>query len=196
MPAERTAVIANQMIKGCNAALYSRAKAASDEDLSAFKERHKSIIEWVDLHAPPRINAGVLGVIGKAALWYGREKVEEFCRRIAKIEFTGEGDPCHVLWLYLLRIPPGKGKNTTEVYRRAVTVMRAFIEGREMKGAIRPCEDDIFEWDRTYTRMRRAKRNQHQVAWEERCALDDKDLGEEIRLAAEVEEALQILRDT
>lgn len=193
---DRTSVIVNQMIKGCNAPLYSRAKVASDEDFNSFKERHKAIIKWVDLHAPMRINAGVLGVIGKAALWYGKEKVEEFCKRIAKIEFAGEFDPCYVLWTYLLRMPVGKGKNTTEVYRRTVTVMRAFIEGREMKTGIRAYEDDIFEWDRTYTHMRRAKRNKHGIVWEERCALEDKKLGEEIRLAAEVEEALQIMRET
>ena len=194
--ADRMSMIANQMIKGCNAPLLNAGKAASDEDLDAFKERHKELIEWVDEHAPPRINAGVLGVIGKAALWYGKEKAQEFCERISKIQFKGEFDPCHVLWLYLLRLPVGKGRDTTEVYRRAVTVMRAFLEDREIKGAIRPCKDDIFEWDRTYTRMRRIKRNQHQVVWEERCALEDKDLGEEIRIAAEIEEALQILRNT
>jgi hypothetical protein len=166
---DREQIIANQMIKGCNAKCYNRNKAASEKDFLAFCEMHKAVIAWVDSNAPTRINAGVLGVIGKAALWHGRDKVKEFCDRIAKIEFKGEHDPCHELWQYLLRLK--NGKNTTEVYRRAVTAMRAFLEGRDLS-YLRPSSDDIFEWDQTYTHMRRARwRNQHGKAWEERCAL-------------------------
>jgi hypothetical protein len=190
---ERCQTIANQMMKGCDAQLYKNGKPAPDKDMEDFRKKHKEIIDWVDEIAPARINAGVLGVIGKAALWYGKENVKEFCDRIANIDFKGEYDPCHLLWKYLLRLKTGEGRDTTKVYRYAVTAMMAFLKGGELK-SLRPCNEDIFEWDKTYTFMRRARRNQT-VIWQERCAIADTKLAEEIRTAADIKEALEILKE-
>jgi hypothetical protein len=165
--AARFEKIANQMMKGCNAQLLNRSKIAPDDVMEAFRERYKDVIAWVDEQMPPRINGGVMGVVGKAALWYGRDKVRGFCERLKRLEFTGPLDPCHCLWAWLLSAP---GKDTTAAYRRAVSAMRAYIDGRDVnsRGSLTPCRDDIFEWDQTYTIMRRSRVNQTHIVWEER----------------------------
>lgn len=188
---ERMEVIANSMIHGFGK------KQISAEELSAFIERVRDTIEWVDENLPRMISVGVMGAIGKAVLWYGKEKMEPFCRAIKSGDFQGQFDPAHILYLYLM----GRARyNPKEAYRKTVTAIRYYTTGRLLvryrngepeKANIVPAETDLFEWDRLFTTM--IMRHTNTTKTQFKSIFGDTPSAEEIRIAEEVEEAMNEL---
>lgn len=85
--------------------------------------------------------------------------MEPFVEAVAKREFKGRLDPCHLLWEWLIRNP---GRDATETYRRTVRAIRVFLTGKDSKTSyLHPAIDDFFEWQDNFRVMCRPKRNQH-----------------------------------
>jgi len=189
---ERIEIIAGSMIHGFGK------KQITTEELAAFVERVRDTIEWVDEHLPRMISMGVMGAVGKAVLWYGKEKMEPFCRALKSGHFQGQFDPAHILYLYLM----GRVRyNPKEAYRKTVTAIRYYMTGRQLvryrdgepeKANIVPAETDLFEWDRLFTTMIMRHTNNSKTQF--RSVFGDTPSAEEIRIAEEVEEALQELK--
>lgn len=146
-------MITNQILYG-----FGKRKAVPEEIFTTFQRRHSKLIEYLE-RIPRHISVGVCGAIGKAILWYGHEKMAPFCEAISKGDFKGHNDPPHILYLWLMRRTKYQ---TKDVYKRTVTVIRAFVEGKKigrMKDGqvvmpkLPPAETDLFEWDETYTLM-------------------------------------------
>lgn len=156
---ERRTIIASQMIKGSSRGI----RTIPQEKIDAFILRYGGIIEWLMEVLPREVGAPTAAAIGKAALWYGKEKMDKFCKALANCEFDGADDPVHALWLWLGR--NRTCRNSNEVYRRSVGIIRAYIEGRKApsNGYLLPCKTDIFEWgDENYETMYKPRqRNQH-----------------------------------
>ena len=143
MSITRYDMITNQILYG-----FGKRKAVPEEIFTAFQRRHSKLIEYLE-RIPRHISVGVCGAIGKAILWYGHEKMAPFCEAISKGDFN----------LWLMRRTKYQ---TKDVYKRTVTVIRAFVEGKKigrMKDgqvvmpSLPPAETDLFEWDETYTLM-------------------------------------------
>jgi hypothetical protein len=153
-------MIANQMMKGINGSKRQGNTAGTEKEIEEFQRVYGETITYLDKLFPKSMNVsvGVPGALGKAILWYGKEKMQPFAEAVAKREFKGRLDPCHALWEWLIRHPT---RDTNEVYRRTVTAIRIFLRGGEFKGHLKPALDDIFEWQDNYRVMRQPKRNQH-----------------------------------
>jgi hypothetical protein len=187
-------MIANQMVHG-----FGTRKQITNEEMEAFKERYREVIEWVDTHMPTKISVGVLGAIGKAVLWYGREKMEPFCKALRYGDFQGHGNPAHVLWLWLL----GRARyNAKDAYRRTVTAIRYYCDGRQIvrtregeqvRPNMEPAYSDLFEWDRSFTMMLRRHTNKSRTEF--KSVFGETPSAEEIKIAEKVEEALVTMRD-
>lgn len=159
----RFEMIANQMIYGMD--------ARSEIDpihIERFKETHKDLINWLDENMPRQTSLGVAGALGKAALWYGREKAEKFLLSLKNLTFEGPCDPAHVLYVWLMSRTRHDPK---DAYKRTVTAFRYYAAGKELYrlrdgenrvGYIIPSKKDIFKWDKTLTKMlsRRKKDSQ------------------------------------
>lgn len=154
-PSSRFNMVANQAMAGCSSN-YPEA-----EKVLAFRERYKEVFMWVDNNTPKRTSLGVVGAIAKAVLWYGVEKIKPFCDALKNLQFTGLDDPAHVLYIWLMN---QARYNTKDAYRRTVTAMRYFLDGRKIGVVyngrlivhkLYPATTDLFTWDETYTIMRR-----------------------------------------
>jgi hypothetical protein len=159
MSITRYDMITNQILYG-----FGKRKDVPAEVFAAFQRRHSKLIEYLETHIPRHISVGVCGAIGKAILWHGQEKMAPFCDAISKGDFKGHDDPPHILYLWLMRRTKYQ---TKDVYKRTITVIRAFIEGKKigrMKDgqvvmpSLPPAETDLFEWDDTYTLMIKKQR--------------------------------------
>jgi len=99
---------------------------------------------------PKEISTGACGAIGKAVLFYGKDRMENFCNAIKNCEFNGVDDPAHVLWLWLTRT----SRDTKDVYKRTAKAIRCYINCRKLSNRnFEPCKIDIFEWNEDYTEM-------------------------------------------
>lgn len=153
-------MIANQMMKGCNGNCRQGNIAGTDEQMNDFKRVYVDTISYLEALFPKAstVSVGVLGALGKAILWHGKEKMRPFIEGVAYREFKGRADPCHVLWEWLIRY---NKRNPNETYRKTVTAIRMFLRGVQCKSHMKPALDDIFEWDSNYRRMYQTKKNQH-----------------------------------
>ena len=188
-PTSRFSIIASKMMRGLNG------NDPTDEQFEEFKERNKDIIVWVDNALPHEladrmISIGVLGAVGKGVLWYGKEKMEPFCAALGHGHFNGEGDPAHILWLWLT----GRSKYNHEMaYRKTVATIRAYMSGKQLVRKnktiyLDPAGTDLFEWDSTFTIMLKNKNCKKNKTYK---AITPKN----IQLAEkEVEEALAELK--
>lgn len=136
--------VVNQMMKGPRTGRVGADKAT----IEAFYRRHEDKIHWVMARIPKHYSAAVGAVLTKALIVYGVERVAKFCDALTNMKFRGPNDPVHLLWLYLLR-PQGK-ENVTEVYRKMVTAVRAYMDDKSLE-RLTPARGDIFSWDEGFT---------------------------------------------
>jgi hypothetical protein len=185
----RFEIIANQMMRGF---IGGHKRVVSKTELETFKKRYKSTIEWVDARLPKDISIGVHGAVGKAVLWYGREKIEPFCKTLTTGLFNGVGDPIYVLYSWLMG---RKRYNPKEAYRKTVTVIRYFLEDRPLirirdgltaTPTLDLAKADLFEWDKSYTMMLRNHWN--------KTHKEQKTEKDEIRMAVNVDEVIKALK--
>ena len=144
MPSKKLLVdnVVSQMMKG----LAGGKLTASRRQKLAFKARHEKHIEWV-VKILPRCSAGVHAVLVKAIIKYGEKPVWQFCHAFRHGLFQGTQDPVLLLWKFLDRY---RGKNTTSVYQKSVSAVKAYMEGKPL-AHLRPAKDDVFEWDEDWT---------------------------------------------
>lgn len=147
--------ITNQMVIGIQDLKRS---PISKEEYDKFKSAFLEVVKWVKTRTP-KSSAGLQAAIAKAVLWYGIDKIEPFCYALKNSAFNGKDDPVHVLYLYL---SSQVKYNPRDVYRRTVTAIRYYVDGRIMKDhkGIYPAESDIFDWNPDYTRMIRYRPNE------------------------------------
>lgn len=150
--------IANQMMKGCNGKIKANNVAGTDQEMEDFKRIYGDTITYLEESLPKSLSVAVCGALGKAILWHGKEKIKPFVEAVAKREFKGQGDPCLVLWEWLIRY--NKRNQTEEIYRRAVTAIRCFLRDAKIKNHLKPAMDDIFEWECNYRVMCTVTKNQ------------------------------------
>jgi len=130
-------------------------RPASEEQREAFAARHGDLITWL-VESLPRIGgrrcpAPVGGVVGKCALFHGRDKIEGLVTALRTGDFDGLEDPAHVLWRWLMEHNTRQFKTT---YGITVTACRAYMEGRKVKmGSLTPARTDIFDWNDDFTEM-------------------------------------------
>lgn len=151
-------MIANQMMKGCNAKVHQNNLAAAREQIEDFQRVYGDTIRYLEDNIPKTVSVGVCGAIGKAVLWNGKKEMHPFVEAFSKREFKGKTDPCLALWEWLIR---NNKRNTNEIYRRTVTAIRIFLRSGEFKGHLKPALDDLFEWENNYRTMRLPRKNQH-----------------------------------
>lgn len=153
-------MIANQMMKGIKGATMQGNLAGTKEEIETFKQLYGETISYIEEMVPKssKVSVGVCGALGKAVLWYGKGKIAPFVKAVANREFNGRTDPCHILWEWMIRY---NKRNSTEVYRRTVTAIRAFVREGEINWHLKPALDDIFEWDDNYCIMYQPRKNQH-----------------------------------
>ena len=153
-------MIANQMMKGCKGSGKQGNIAGTLEQVEDFKRVYGETIAYLESMFPKTstVSVGVCGALGKAILWHGKNKMQPFVEAIAKREFKGRTDPCHVLWEWLIRY---NKRSPNDVYRKTVAIIRAFLRGGPCSNVIKPALDDIFEWESNYRVMYQPKRNQH-----------------------------------
>ncbi len=159
---KRRGLIANQMMKG-----QTMGRLPADQNvIDQFRERYKDVIEWVDAKLSTRASVGMLGAIGKAVLWYGKERMLPFCEALTHGRFSGYGDPAHILYLYC---NTQSRLNTKNVYRKTVSAIRYFIaerkitrirDGQQIQGTLHASLTDLFDWDSTFTKMIMRHNNQ------------------------------------
>lgn len=150
--------ITNQMMKGCNGTIKMNNVAGTDQEIEDFKRVYSDTITYIEESLPKDISVAVCGALGKAILWYGKEKMKPFVEAVAKRQFNGQGDPCLVLWEWLIRY--NKRNQTEEIYRRTVTAIRYFLRDAKIKSHLKPAMDDLFEWECNYRVMCVVARNQ------------------------------------
>lgn len=153
-------MIANQMMKGCHGSGKQSNVAGTPAQIEDFKRVYHDTIAYLEKTFPKNItiSVGVCGALGKAILWYGKEKMEPFVEAIAKREFKGRTDPCHFLWEWLIRY---NKRSPNDVYRKTVAIIRVYLRGGQCGPAVKSALDDIFEWENNYRVMYQLKRNQH-----------------------------------
>lgn len=151
-------MIANQMMKGCNAKGLAGNVAGTPEQIEDFKKLYGKTIKYLEEKIPKTVSVGVAGAMGKAILWYGHKEMEKFVEAFVNKEFHGRSDPCHALWEWLIR---NNKRNTNEIYRRTVTAIRIYVRDGRFISHLKPALDDIFEWSSNYRSMFQPKRNQH-----------------------------------
>ncbi len=154
---DRFEMIANQMMKGCNGKAHCNL-AGTREDVDEFKKTYADTIRYIEETLPKSLSVGVCGALGKAILWYGKDKMAPFVEAVAKRQYQGPSDPCHVLWEWLIR---NSRRNTREVYRRTVTAIRFYVRGKDMDYGFKPAIEDIFEWSDSYKNMVQEHHNQY-----------------------------------
>lgn len=206
-PSPRFVMIARKMMCGISSGSGIK-KQYTEKLFKLFQERYKTAIVWTDNSMPRQIagraiSIGVLGAIGKGVLWYGIDKMKPFCEALGHGNFSGVGDPAHILWLWL----SGRSKYSCNVaYRKTVAAIRAYTlgkqlirlrDGRPEIGHFAPAETDLFEWSKDYTTM--LKRHSNGSQKEFKTYGPDGPEGpseEELRLAEEIEEAMASMRST
>jgi len=157
----RFEMIANQMMKGTHSSCAKNGRANTQELMNVFQKRYYNTIKYVEENIPKSVSVGVCGAIGKAILWYGKDKIEPFAMAFNKRNYNGIYDPVHVLWEWLLRNSTRK-HYAREIYQRTITAIRAYLrKGKINSGKLVPAADDIFEWDEDYKNMIQPKRNQY-----------------------------------
>jgi hypothetical protein len=154
--------IANQMMKGCNRIVKKNNVAGTDQEMEDFKRVYGNTITYLEESLPKTLSVAICGALGKAILWHGKKEIQPFVEAVAKREFKGQGDPCLVLWEWLIR--HNKRNDTEKIYRRTVTAIRFFLRGAQVKSHLKPALDDIFEWQNNYRVMYQSRRNQHTVS--------------------------------
>lgn len=142
---EETALqIANQMIKSGR---MGRVKIPVSRILS-FKMTHDNYINWV-IDNMPTVSAAVSAVVVKAMIRYNKNRIANFCKALKNCRFEGTDDPVYLLWRFL---QTHKGKNTETAYRRTVTAVRAYAEGKKLQNlTLTLAKRDIFDWDEDLT---------------------------------------------
>ena len=152
----RYEMIANQMMKGCSGKVLQGNIAGTTSQIEQFREIYHDTIVYIEEMIPKPISVGVCGALGKAVLWYGKDRMQSFVEAVGKRNFNGPLDPCHVLWEWMIR---NSGRNTNEIYRRTVTAIRLFLRNAQ-NPILKPAKDDIFEWANNFRVMKQVKRNQ------------------------------------
>lgn len=133
----------NQMMRGPKNGIVK----ATDEQKELFKLRYAQQIRWVAREIP-RCSSPMVAVITKCLIKYGEKKVSAFTKAFRNCLFDGKDDPVYVLWKFIQK----DDKKTLEVYKKTVTVIRAYMEGRKFKNIkIKPAQTDIFKWNPNWT---------------------------------------------
>ncbi len=142
-----TEMVINQMMKGPH---YGRLRVTKKQR-EPFCRKHEDKVHWVLEHLPfhKRCSAAVPAIICKALIVYGLEKTQKFCDALTNMKFEGPDDPVHMLWLFLLR-NKARDEKTVEVYRKTLSVVRTYMEGKKIT-KIYAAKSDIFEWDEDFT---------------------------------------------
>jgi len=130
-------MVANQMLKGPKGGSLP----GTPEKRKEFREEHQDKIEWV-VNQLPRCSAAVGAVLTKAALRYGDEPVEKFCKALKTQSFNGPDDPPYLLWKFLME----GGQETKITYKKSLYAVKAYMEGKKIT-SIRQGEGDILKWD-------------------------------------------------
>ena len=130
-------MVANQMLKGPKGG----ALPGTPEQREEFRQLHQVKIEWV-VDQLPRCSAAVGAVLVKAAIRYGDEPVERFCKALKSQKFNGADDPPYLLWKFLME----GGVETKTTYKKTLCAVKAYVKGEKLT-AIREGKGDILKWD-------------------------------------------------
>jgi hypothetical protein len=154
-PIER---IAARMMMGASS---GRGPNATSEQIAAFTERHRALIEKAR-DAVPKGMTAFAAAIAKCALKYDYDKAIEFANRVREKSFTGKNDPVYLYYRWLHRLERGgknKERSQGQNYYTTLTACRAFCDGRTLVN-LSPAKEDIFQWDENWEyhpRKRKAK---------------------------------------
>jgi len=160
----RIQTIVSQLMNGC----VKKKTKPTEQEIKDFENNYRNEIAWLRKNDMIHYSAGVIGAIGKAYLWYGKEKIESFLNALKHGDFRGKGDPAHVLFIWLSN---RQRYDTKSAYRMTVAAIRAYVEnktlvrktraGQTITPSLRPARTDIFEWNADYTEMHPEKPNQY-----------------------------------
>ncbi len=78
--------------------------------------------------------------------------MEELCECLTDETFQGRNDPALLLWHHLISPIENKDRAAAweDTYRRTVTAVRAFCEGRTLT-YMRPSSTDLFSWEKDFS---------------------------------------------
>ena len=119
-------------------------RRVTESELGSFLVKHKETLDWVAT-AMPKTRSDVQAAIAKAALWYGKDKIEPFCKRFRDMVFTENNDPACTLYKYLVQIKGKGGVYGVTVYRKTIFAIEAFLGGRHVS-KLYEREKDYFDW--------------------------------------------------
>ena len=139
--------IIGKLVTGC-----SYGKQVSPQDKHLVSEKYGDIVNRIQSRLPRKYYIRIGSVLVKASLVYRTDKVDEFCDCIRDEIFHGKNDPAHLLWVHLIRDRDNKDAAAfwTDTYKKTVTAVRAFCEGRTLN-RLDQSVTDIFSWEKDFT---------------------------------------------
>ena len=136
----RTTATLRAMMEGST----RKGNRVTDSEIGDFLNKHGEIVNWA-IHSLPSVRSDVSAALAKAALWFGKERVEPFCEHFRKMVFKEDNDPAGTLYKYLVQIKTKKGVYGVTVYRKTEFAIDAFIHGRKVS-KLYEREKDWFDW--------------------------------------------------
>jgi hypothetical protein len=114
----------------------------TETEIAEFALKQEKAIRWV-LETLPKQRSDVQAAFAKAYLWYGADKILDFCHALTNVEFKA-GSPPSALYQWLIKI----GTETTNdvVYRKTVQAIIYHAENKAYGGKLYEARDDFFEW--------------------------------------------------
>lgn len=135
----RGAAVCRSMMRGMGAKAQF-----SETEISEFALKHEKILHWVSAALPAKatVRSDMQAAVAKAALWFGTEKLEDFCKRYRTMVFKDELDPAAVLYRYLIR---AKGESGITIYQKTLGAIDNELKGKSVR-CIFEAEEDVFDW--------------------------------------------------
>jgi hypothetical protein len=139
----KLAAVCKSMMSGCS----YRGYRFSESEIASFAVKHEKVLQWLAKHLPG-YRADVQAVMGKALLWYGELRTEEFCEKLVKCVFPTPGDPAGSLFRFLQKTRNQRGHSVpgVTVYKKTLGAFDHFLNHRQVERLFDK-DEDIFEWE-------------------------------------------------
>lgn len=136
----RTTGFLRALMRGVNANVKY-----SETEIAEFANQWQPLITWIHKHLP-KGKAEVQAAVAKAYLFYGPDKIEEFCQRLRGVEFgTKQADPAKALFFALNRSKVNRINVTLSAYKKTLNAIDYDLRDKELY-KVHEKEDDVFEW--------------------------------------------------
>lgn len=134
--------IARTMIKGANTD-----RRVTPEELDAFLQKHRQLIEDVFPHIPRGFSA-IGAAVCKCAIYYNKRRAILFLQNLRSFLFNGEKDPVY-LYHRWFNSKSRRKKDQATTYGMTIRACRTWCEYRELKRLVISdgSSKDVFEWD-------------------------------------------------